>query len=266
MIMSKHPWHLLILSAVLTGGTGCSSEEEFNEEIDEQIESDAESDVEFRAALSPGVHGTYPNPKVKTAGVVNEYLAQYIPSNTKQVFWWFCGQSATATAINFARGDSPSDATKKVQLQWFHDRLKFYQPTNYSLSDPLKLGGKFATRIDWLYDLMKADKSGDFITTVLTPTSGTAEEMRESIKLKMGQALDGGAFVVGLNRTSDFGVGHFLTVYAINYQPLQAEGGTVYYGDPLNGSLGTVGFKTFLDRMRSQSAYGLYNAFSVKQK
>lgn len=261
MSINVHRHFSLVISIIFAG---CSLEED---EFEGETELDSPSEgIEFRAELSTGIHGQYPNPKVTTAGVVNEYLAKDIPSNPNHTFWWFCGQSATATAINFARGSSPSTSTKKTQLQWLHDRLKVQQPTNYSASDPLGLGGKYASRIDWLYNLMIAEKSDEFTTTVLTPKTGTAAEMRSEIKLKMGQALDGGAFVVGLNRTSDTGAGHFLTVYALNYQPTQPEGGTVYYGDPLDGSLGTVGFKTFLDRMLSQSQYGLYNAFSVKRK
>jgi hypothetical protein len=85
----------------------------------------------------------------------------------------------------------------------------------------------------------------------------------------MMQALDLGAYVVALNQTSG-GSGHYLTVYAIDYQPSKAGGGTVYYADDYLANwglpLGTVDFSTFLNRMLSQSNMGLYNAFSVKKK
>jgi hypothetical protein len=204
---------------------------------------------------STGLHGTLGS--VSSGSVVKEGLAKQLSDNPHHAFWWFCGQAATATAINFARGASPTDEAKVMQLQWIHDRLKDLHAPAYSVNDS---EGPYAVRIDWLFDLMKNEKSNEFETTWLTSSD------RESAKANMMKALDSGAYVVGLNRTSDTGPGHFLTVYAIDYQPTAAGGGTVYFGDVLSNKLDTANFKDFLDRMLSQSEHNLYNAFSVKKK
>ena len=200
------------------------------------------------------MHGVL-NGHAKVGGVVDEHLAKQLSGNPGGVFWGFCGQSATATAINFARGAEPDDVTKISQLQWFHDRLKARE-NQYTANSP---GWPYVARIDWLCDLMRDEKSNEFSVESLTTGD------RETIKSRMFDALDGGAYVVALNQT-DGGEGHFLTVYAIDYQPAKQGGGTVYYGDPLLNKLDTVDFATFLDRMLAQSQHALYNAFSVKLK
>ncbi|AGP37904.1 hypothetical protein [Sorangium cellulosum] len=202
---------------------------------------------------SSGLHGSLSS--VSSGSVVDEALAKQISENASHDFWYFCGQSATATAINFARRTSPTDAAKVGQLQWFHDRLKARQST-YSLRDP---AGPYAARIDWLYNLMLDEKASEFTASWLTTSN------RETVKGRMMQALDSGAYVVALNQT-DSGVGHYLTVYAIDYQPTVSGGGTVYYGDVLYNNLDAEHFTVFLDRMLAQSERGLYNAFSVKKK
>jgi hypothetical protein len=189
--------------------------------------------------------------------VVSEYLAKQLSDNRDHAFWFFCGQASTATAINFARKASPTDATMLSQLQWIHDRLKVRKGSIYSIKDPQ---GPYAARIDWLYNLMADEKSSEFIIDTKL-TSGN----RETVKDNMMRALDSGAYLVALNQTTT-GVGHYLTVYAIDYQPTASGGGTVYYGDVYYNRLGSVSFKLFLDRMLSQSALGLYNVFSVKKR
>lgn len=205
-------------------------------------------------ATASGFHGSLGS--VSSGSVVKEDLAKQLSDNPSHNFWWFCGQASTATAINFARKSSPTDATKIGQLQWFHDRLKARQKSAYSIYD---LVGPYAARIDWLYNLMLSEKSSEFAVSWLNSSN------RETVKANMMQALDNGAYVVALNQTSG-GTGHYLTVYAIDYQPTAAGGGTVYYGDVLLNKLDTAQFKVFLDRMISQSDRGVYNAFSVKKK
>lgn len=197
--------------------------------------------------MTTGMHRS-PNGDPKAGGVVDEHLAKQLSDNPGGVFWGFCGQSATATAINFARGDEPDKAKKISQLEWFHERLKARE-NQYIWP--------YVARIDWLYNLMRDEKANEFFVESLTTGD------RETIKSRMFDALDGGAYVVALNRT-DGGEGHFLTVYGIDYQPAKLGGGTVYYGDPLLNKLDTVDFATFLDRMLAQSQLDLYNAFSVK--
>lgn len=253
---------LFVLGVVTLVSAGCA--EVARESEDPSVISpaeDAEDEVTGEAAsavvITTGLHGTSQKSKVKTGSVVSEYLAKQLSDNPNHNFWWFCGQAATATAINFARDTTPTDSEKTTQLQWIHDRLKaLYTGAGYSVNDP---AGPYAAKITWLSDLMKNEKSGEFVTTTLTTSD------RETVKYNMTNALDNGAYVVALNQTSG-GVGHYLTVYAIDYQPLKSGGGTVYYGDVLYNSLGTVDFSTFLDRMKAQSSMGLYNAFSVKKK
>jgi len=222
------------------------------------VAADDIDDVEVAETIqgltaTTGFHG---RSYVPYGAVVDENLAKQIPDNPNGTFWYFCGQAASATAINFARGTAPTTSSKITQLQWFHDRLEARQGSSYSINDP---AGPYAAKISWLSSLLQDEKSTEFATTTLT--SGD----RETIKYNMTQALDAGAYVVALNQT-DSAIGHYLTVYAIDYQPSKAGGGTVYYGDVLYGNLGSVNFTLFLDRMKAQSSLGLYNAFSVKRK
>lgn len=238
----------------------CDSEADFPFEDPEALDTSEANALTIRGkegnpehVLSAGWYGSLSS--VKSGAVVDEYLAKDLTQNANHAFWWFCGQSATATAINFARGGTPpTTAAKLGQLQWIHDRLDS-RVDAYSINT-----GPYLSRIDWLYNLLIEEKSSDFTTTILNTSS------RDTIKERMFTALSTGGYVVALNKTSQNGVGHFLTVYAINFQPAQAQGGTVYFGDPYTNKLGTRGFTDFLDWMLSQSAYGIYNAFSVKKK
>ncbi|MEM9463574.1 MAG: hypothetical protein AAGF11_56070 [Myxococcota bacterium] len=234
--------------------TGCVEESEaFGEEA---IDEEAIDEEEGFRSLSTGMHGNQFNPKVKSGGVVNQGLVYNIWGNPG-VFWYFCGQSATSTAINFARGNSLSTGSKVTQLTWFHDRLKARE-WHYNNDNP-NSAGSYETRIDWLWDLMQDEKSGEFSTEDHVTGS------RDGSKSWMHSQLDNGAFVVALTETNA-GYGHFVAIYAIDYQPFQNGGGTVYFGDPLTGTLETRGYTAFLDDMRDASNFSQYNTFSVRKK
>jgi hypothetical protein len=251
-------FYSLAALALSTVCFGClyDAEEAVTEEAVTEEAAIAEAASEL---ISVGWHGLSNLANVKVGSVVDQHLVEEIPSNPNHSFWWFCGQASTATAINFARNTTPSNATKIGQLQWFHERLLARHPNEYKLNNS---AGPFATSALWLFNLMNDEKSNEFTSKWLTHGS------RDVIKSNIADALDTGAYVVALNKTSNNGAGHFLTVYALYYNPQgSAEGGIVYFGDVLSpNSLKTLGFKTFLDRMLAQSDIGVYNAFSVKKK
>jgi hypothetical protein len=235
---------------------GCDGGDFAETSVDSMDFGDVElAEDDFRYVLPVGLHGLNNNPNVRVGAVVDQLLVKKIPSNAKHVFWGFCGQSSTATAINFARGTTPSPDEKIAQLEWFHVQL-LAREGGYSAADP---AGPYVANISWLYSLMLDEKGAEFTMSWLTTSD------RDLMKERMFASLDDGAFVVALNQTNG-GDGHYLTVYAIDYQPNDPLGGTVYYADPLTGNLGTLGFKTFLDRQLAASSLGLYNAFAVEEK
>lgn len=201
-----------------------------------------------------GFHGAIQAGRVSNGSVVDEHLAMRLSDNKDHTFWYFCGQAATATAINFARGTEPTDDVKIMQLQWIHYQLR-ERHSDYRDNDPW---GPYAASLAWLLDLMEKEKSNEFAITDLR------SRKRDEAKDNMMSALDRGAYVVALNQTKE-GIGHFLTVYAIDYQPRMSGGGTVFYGDVLYNKLDSVNFTLFLDRMLRQSPAGRFNAFSVKK-
>jgi hypothetical protein len=244
---------LLIVATLSTAMFGCIGGTDTDDEM-------AEGSLLASSAqpLSDGTYqvpfGTWPS----SSQIVSEWLSNNIPSYPNNIGvnqWWFCGHAAVSTAINHLRQKAPTTSEQITQLQWFHDMLGVYQGSSYT-NDPHRQAS-----IDALKSIMVSEKGAEFTTSKVVAWD------REVAKNELAAALNGGNYVVALGLT-DNGVGHFFTVYKIKMQAADptGQGGMVYFSDVLPDAFGSMGFKTFLDRMRDAGTPNQWSFLKIKKK
>ncbi len=191
-----------------------------------------------------------------SGGYVSQQWATLTPSYISEggSGWYWCGHAAMAATINMLRQTPITKDQKVAQLDWFHQRLKIRQ-TGYK-SDPRRQAS-----IDGLNSVMQNDKGTEFSCSKVTTT------IRDNIKSSMHTALTSGYYVVALSQKVISGntYGHFYTVYRIDYDPTGTGGGTVFFIDPYQGTIGTMGYTAFLDGMYQAGTLSRYSFLKVKK-
>lgn len=190
--------------------------------------------------------------------VVNQRLVKdtWSYKNSKASGWYFCGHAAFASAFNILRDDNPGKDKMVSQLEWFHTKLKQYQP-GYTNSRHKQASG------DYLLKVVNKEKSNEFWSSKRTTTT------RDNIKKSLHKSIrTSNQFPVVLSqaKVGSKWYGHFYVVYKVDYQPGISGGGTVYFADPLYGRLGTMGYTTFLNKMRDGGTKGRYSLWIVGKK
>lgn len=194
--------------------------------------------------------GTYGSVSPTSTGGVNQALVKSIPAYSTErlpnVGWWFCGQAAMSSAINYLRGGTVDTDKKLSQLTFFHDQLKITQP---GYEDDINNPHREAN-IDALKDVINTYKSDEFSAAI--KKGGDAPEGRAFVRDAMLEHLNlPNSVVVALSTIEVSGVnyGHFIVIYKIEYKPSDASGGKVYYWDPYYNSKYSKPFKELMDKM-----------------
>ncbi|MGK3968352.1 hypothetical protein WMF38_29745 [Sorangium sp. So ce118] len=236
-------WFLAVTLTV-----GCVAEREEPWLIEEGV-------ADARQELTSGVYQVPVSIWPASSEIVYEFLSSEIPSYTGPESWWFCGHAAVATAINHLRNSNgPPKSGQIAQLEWFHQELVALPQPGYS-RDPHRQAS-----IDALKDIMVSEKGVEFETRKVATWS------RETAKAEMASALTAGNYVVALGLTGG-GIGHFYTVYKIDYDATDGvHGGHVYYSDVLTDDFDSMGFKEFLDGMRDAGTVGQYSFLKIRKR
>jgi len=228
----------LMLALVSLFAMSCGDEFDGNSQNYETIDIQTHNVVDPLAGMSQ-VSGISRYNSTDKSCVVNQWSVSStdLGSSGKP---WVCAHASLATSLNLLRGNYVSNSTKKSQLIYIDSWLEGKYGSDYT-SDPHRQAS-----IDQLQKFM-GTKTSEFYSEKKYSSS------RSTIKSLMINSLRNDYLVLALAQTvtNSNTFGHFYVVYAINYQPTQYGGGTVYYADPNTGGFGTMYFSTFLDRMKS---------------
>lgn len=218
-----------------------------------------------RVNYAAGVFEVDSNISPTSSGCVNQnYVTAtwgYQNEGGAQNGWYFCGQAAVSTAINYLRQGYVSYNTKLSQLQWFHDELKHHQGDYQSITNPHR-----EANIDALFRILYSHKRGEF--NVPIPVK-TGDDRQAAINAMLRTLSYRNRYIIALSQkyvgSSLFG--HYYVVYKINYNPASSTLGTIYFADPYNGSrYGSMAFSSFLTKMRNAGTIGRYSYLELYNK
>ena len=178
--------------------------------------------------------------------IVNQHLVKKVKGYQKG--WYFCGQSAWATAFNILRSDR--NANKVKQLEYFHKKLSKY--ASYANSYRKEADGNLLAKI--------TNGRSDFKVLHKTTTS------RKYAKSYLHEALVSSKhqlpIVLSQLKVNGGTFGHFYVVYKVDYR----DGGKVYYADPSTGRTGSMIYSNFLNGMKDAGTKGRYSFWIVRKK